>query len=170
MITITQTTDSHFNAGANLGGIMRKFAKEGGEIGVKHIRDVLGHDALYQLSETYKRRKLAMLSGADAGSKRRITRFKKLKAFSKPAKRYSGKDADQPLILTAEGIYEALESKQSGNSILFDVKSGHGVERGFDYAEHWAEQTAFLEAAAEDDALSEMSDKLMDMIAEELGL
>jgi hypothetical protein len=136
--------------------VMARFADEAGKMIVESIQGLLGTDALYHLSEAY------------GAKKQRKAGFK----------RVAGKDADQPLIFSREGIYDALSYKRVGDGIVVSLDSAAGVDGGFDYAEYWQSgqggKAGFSGVDYMGQGLALVEDKLADMFLdiafEEMGL
>lgn len=151
MLTITVTIppgligSSNFRAWQN---VMPRFAHDAGQLILDAVRSLLGTSQIYTLSPEYSVRK------------------QKLKQF----RRIPGKDPDQPLILSATGIYWGLSARKSGNSLVIDIDPSAGINpRGFDYAEFWEKNTHYLEQGL---AMVEpqLADLLTDIIVQEMAL
>lgn len=111
--------------------IRQEFMHEAGTLILDAIRLYLGEDQIYQLSPEYAKRKPT------------------LKKF----RRFPGKSADQPLILSGE-LYNSLTVIPDGDGFIVEVQEGKAMNGSFDYAEHFEEITLYLEqglALVEDD-------------------
>jgi len=126
--------------------IRNRFALEAGQMIILAIREHLGND-IYQLSPGYAARKPS------------------LKEF----RRYPGKTADQPLILSGRGIFDALQWRLDGNTLVVDVDETKGDDRGFDVAEYWEEITSYLELGFAD-VETTLDDHLLDIVFQEMAL
>lgn len=128
--------------------VLPRFQKEAGKLLVDKVRDLLGHDDLYTLTPAYAERK------------RRNPRLR----------RVAGKDPDQPLILTREGIYDAVEMRIDGQTVVISVNEAKGLsERGYDYAELWQARVDYLGKAL-DAVEDQFEDLLLDIVFDEMGL
>lgn len=141
------TPDTVPASGAGLtANIRNAFALRAGMLIVDSIKNVLGHDALYKLSAPYEKRKPS------------LPKFR----------RYSGKSSGQPIILSGD-LYEGLNYRLTGNTLIIDVDPSHGMDGGFDVAEHWEQVTHYLELGY--DAVEHLlPDILEDVVFTEMNL
>ena len=87
------------------GRVIKRFQVVAGELVVNAVKDVLGKDDLYTLSEEYAKRK------------------PRIKGF----KRVAGKDPDQPLILSGD-MFENVVASFDGDTMCIQLSEGHGVD------------------------------------------
>ncbi len=126
--------------------VIKDFREEAGALLVAAVQRELGQSTLYTLSGEWSDRK---------------TMGKTIPQMV----RKTGKASDQPLILSGEGIFEALKIDElavGSTSFYFHVlvDQDKGTDRGFDYAEYWEEFTHYLEKG-----LAAVEDKLGDILA-----
>lgn len=114
------------SANGRLNAAMTMFRKDAGELIVKTIQDFLGDETAlgFSLKPGYAERKQK----------------------DKRLRRVAGKSTDQPLILSREGIYDALEVVETDRGFIVQIQEGMGVsDKGFDYAAYHLEQTGLME-------------------------
>jgi hypothetical protein len=156
MLQVKVTTQGMPVAKSAWSRVMARFADEGGKLIVESIQSLLGTAALYELSEAYGEKK------------QRLSGFK----------RVAGKDPNQPLIFSAEGIYDAIQFRREGDSIVVSVDGTAGVDEGFDYAEYWQSGKGSKAGFAGVDYLGQglalvedkLGDLFLDIAFEEMGL
>lgn len=126
-----------------------KFRKDAGDLIVHTLQEILGNESElgFALKPEYAARKQK----------------------DKRLRRVAGKSEDQPLILSREGIYDALEVVADGDGVIVQVKPGAGVDEGYDYAQRWLQETGLM-----DRAMMRVRDQLSALmqiaILEEVGL
>lgn len=116
------------SASARINAAKDKFRKDAGDMIVSTLQEILGNESElgFTLQPGYSERKQK----------------------DKRLRRVVGKSSDQPLILSREGIYDALEVVEDGDGFIVQIKEGLGVsDNGFDYAMYWLEQTGLMERA-----------------------
>jgi len=143
-----QALNYGFPTGVGFAAIMQEWANRAGPILIFAIREVLGHDALYTLSLTY------------AANKIKSSKFK----------RVAGKDPEQPLILSGEHIYDALEFHATSDGLIVMIPDSKShSDSGFPIAEYWEAHIEYLEAAYAS-CKNLLEEELVDVILENLGL
>jgi hypothetical protein len=143
-----QALNYGFSANTGFAIIMQEWADRAGPILIEAIREILGHDAIYQLSYKYSL------------IKPNLAKFR----------RVSGKDSDQPLILSGEHIYDALEFHATSDGFLVQIPDSKShSDTGFPIAEYWESQVGYLEQAFTRKR-QDIEQLLEDIIYEKLGL
>jgi len=147
-----------FNIGPSIVARVRaRFMQEAGALIVDSVRSILGQSSIYSLSPEYAARKPRM------------------KGF----RRVAGKSADQPLILSGQGIYDNIDVVADGDGFIVHVDDRVGESPdGFDYAEYWesgeGSKSGFTGVDYLGKGLDLVEDKLADLmgdiIVQEMGL
>lgn len=131
-------------SGNVVGRIRTRFQHEAGTLILDAIRSLLGMSSIYTLSAEYSRKK------------QKLSKFR----------RVGGKASDQPLILSAAGIYDALTIIPEGDGFIVQVDDSKGTsDKGFDFAEHWEEITDYLGKGL--DLVEDQLDELLASIIED---
>jgi len=138
-----------FNIGPSIVARVRaRFMQEAGALIVDSVRSILGQSSIYSLSPEYAARKPRM------------------KGF----RRVAGKSADQPLILSGQGIYDNIDVAADGDGFIVHVDDKAGTSpEGFDYAQHFEDITDYLGKGL-DLVESRLADLMSDIIVDEMGL
>jgi hypothetical protein len=105
--------------------VLNRFLEEAGKLLVEAAKNLLGTDALYALSESYK--------------------------LQKPRRKgyvhVPGKSADEPLIFTSN-LWDGIVALVQADILVLTIDPGHGIsDGGFDYGQEWEQRTEFLEKA-----------------------
>jgi len=138
-----------FNIGPSIVARVRaRFMQEAGALIVDSVRSILGQSSIYSLSPEYAARKPHM------------------KGF----RRVAGKSADQPLILSGQGIYDNIDVVADGDGFIVHVDDKAGTSpEGFDYAQHFEDITDYLGKGL-DLVEDKLADLMGDIIVQEMGL
>jgi hypothetical protein len=127
--------------------VRERFQAEAGTLILDAIRAHLGSSSLYTLSPEYS----------------------KAKPKSKKFRRFPGKASDQPIILSGQGIYNALTVIPAGDGFVVQVEDSEGMNKGFDYAEKMEQLTQYLELGLAD-VENDLDEVLAGIIEQEMLL